>query len=138
MLDPKNLEDDPELGVQSIQTIQRNGEHLLAIIDDILDLSKIESGNLAVESIAFAPAAIAKEVVDLIAMVLFGLILQEMVLARERSRSSSQIQFSCFVPYSESDHCQSDEEPCGWLRYRSDRYRCKIIERCWIDGDARA
>ncbi len=68
LLDPKNFADDPELGVQSIQTIQRNGEHLLAIIDDILDLSKIESGNLALETIAFAPAAIAKEVIDLMSV----------------------------------------------------------------------
>ncbi|HWB09772.1 MAG TPA: response regulator [Pirellulales bacterium] len=54
-----------ENGIEAVHIIRRNGDYLLGIIDDILDLSKIEAGQLKVETIACSPARIVEEVTHL-------------------------------------------------------------------------
>ncbi|QWV95162.1 response regulator [Geomonas oryzisoli] len=60
--------------------IEKNGKHLLSLINDILDLAKIESGRLDLFMESVEPAKVAAEVVDSLA-----------VLAREKGVALSLV-----------------------------------------------
>ncbi len=51
--------------LEAARTIQRNGEYLLQIINDILDISKIEAGKMQVESVPCSPCTVFSEVAAL-------------------------------------------------------------------------
>lgn len=48
--------------------IRRAGEHLLGLLDAVLDLSRLEAGRLELERIAFSPLELAEDVVRLFAV----------------------------------------------------------------------
>jgi len=57
-----DLSKAPAQRVEAINTIIRNGKHLLQVLDDVLDLSKIEAGKLEVEPIPCSPVWLVGEV----------------------------------------------------------------------------
>jgi len=62
LLEPDLPESDR---LDAIRTIHRNGEHLLSLINDILDITKIEAGKLQLERIRCSPFEVVAEIQSL-------------------------------------------------------------------------
>jgi two-component system CheB/CheR fusion protein len=53
----------PREAAEAAKIIKRNGEHLLSIINDLLDLSRIESGKQRIEELPCSPSQIVADVI---------------------------------------------------------------------------
>lgn len=51
--------------VDHVETIKKNAKHLMTVINDILDVSKIESGRIEIEQLSIDPCTLIDEVVEL-------------------------------------------------------------------------
>ena len=59
VLEEEKLSDQP---LEHLRTIRRNGAHLLAVINDILDLSRVEAGHLELDLGSVEPARVLRDV----------------------------------------------------------------------------
>lgn len=50
---------------ETVDAIARNAQHLLAVVNDILDISKIEAGMMSIDRASVDPVAVLAEVADL-------------------------------------------------------------------------
>ncbi len=65
LLGEEGIENAPPERREAFETIDRNSKYLLALINDILDLSKIEAGKFHVEKIPCSPTRVLEEMFQL-------------------------------------------------------------------------
>ncbi|UCD74466.1 MAG: response regulator [Phycisphaerales bacterium] len=65
LLEHGNLAKAPPERIEAVHTIKRNGDSLVRVINDILDLSKIEAGKMTLERTACSPFQIVDDAVSL-------------------------------------------------------------------------
>jgi PAS domain S-box-containing protein len=58
-------EQSPDERTRCVETIRSNADHLLSLINDILDLSRIEAGRMSIEKTRCCPARLVNEVASL-------------------------------------------------------------------------
>ena len=62
----RGYETDQEERQEYLETIHSSGAHLLELINDILDLSKVESGKMELDLMSYSPASIINEVTSIL------------------------------------------------------------------------
>ncbi|MCR5476552.1 MAG: amino acid permease [Lachnospiraceae bacterium] len=61
----KGLEDMPEKGTEYLEKVENAGKHLLSLINDVLDLSRIENGRMELETVPTDLGRVLEETKDL-------------------------------------------------------------------------
>ncbi len=66
LLEQGHIERAPPERIEALTIIKRNGDYLLGLINDILDLSKIEAGRMSLEKARCSPGQLLADVVSLL------------------------------------------------------------------------